>query len=775
MVKYTILLVLLLLHSLLASNVVINEVCYDPIGADQGYEWIELYNNGDEDINLIGWSIYTAGSQFQEDFEFPSIIIRSGRYILIAEDKVEQAHIYTDLELQNASPVVDGIALVNPDSSYTDTILYGITNENQLHDDINSLGTSYAPDPSQGFSLMRVPNGVDTDIISDDFFACSRPTPGYENSRDIDLCLKEVICIKIADKLKISTVINNKSTWDVDNFECQLNFYRDELLIQSTPLQGIKALNAIDTIIYIDNTVDFSYNLKVEVFHPQETNSVDNLWVTEIINTNITLFINEIMPNPAYNGQEWIELYNPNFLSINSTLISVEDYTGNSINISKPIPPLEYVILCTDSLDFCLSYPDCAPECVIEITSLPTMNNDGDCLVLKSYTIIDSISYSDYAEEGCSFYRINNDIPDMNPYDSSIYASPGEQNYQQHPENEFNVSISCTENITHIVSFIGIIEPIESIFSCVLCNINGDNEVEQFSELITITEDSTIEFTSDIPPKGCYYYFYSFNQESLTKLWIQDTVPTVINEIMFNPLINEPEWIELYSKIPQEHNVTIAISSDSLEVPISNEGFYIITSNLSDVDQLHNQYGLDTVQIYTGLPSLLNSGEMITISSEVSNVTESFHYQSSWSSVKGVSAERTSPHVSPVDSNWCGSIDNSGNTIGRVNSIYREYIPEKDKVKLHPNPFSPYRGETCDIVFTLESPVVEVTCTVYDLQGRKLVTPVKNTQISGNDMINWDGRWRGGKKLIPGSYILLVEINDEGKVSKKQIPFAIGY
>ena len=39
-------LLLWLLAALLPAAIVINEVCYDPDGNDEGYEWVELYNNG---------------------------------------------------------------------------------------------------------------------------------------------------------------------------------------------------------------------------------------------------------------------------------------------------------------------------------------------------------------------------------------------------------------------------------------------------------------------------------------------------------------------------------------------------------------------------------------------------------------------------------------------------------------------------------------------------------------------------------------------------------
>ncbi|MGC9362059.1 MAG: lamin tail domain-containing protein, partial [Candidatus Syntrophosphaera sp.] len=54
----------LLPFSAVSSGVVINEVCYDPVGADAGHEWIELYNAGDAEVNLEGALLLSGGSSY---------------------------------------------------------------------------------------------------------------------------------------------------------------------------------------------------------------------------------------------------------------------------------------------------------------------------------------------------------------------------------------------------------------------------------------------------------------------------------------------------------------------------------------------------------------------------------------------------------------------------------------------------------------------------------------------------------------------------------------
>ena len=43
-----------------SAEVLINEVLVDPSGADGSNEWLELCNNGEENIDVSGWVIEAA-------------------------------------------------------------------------------------------------------------------------------------------------------------------------------------------------------------------------------------------------------------------------------------------------------------------------------------------------------------------------------------------------------------------------------------------------------------------------------------------------------------------------------------------------------------------------------------------------------------------------------------------------------------------------------------------------------------------------------------------
>jgi hypothetical protein len=65
----------------LARNVKINEVLYNPLGADDGNEWVELYNSGGSAVDLTEWTI--SGSDGSIKATLPSIILPPDCYLII--------------------------------------------------------------------------------------------------------------------------------------------------------------------------------------------------------------------------------------------------------------------------------------------------------------------------------------------------------------------------------------------------------------------------------------------------------------------------------------------------------------------------------------------------------------------------------------------------------------------------------------------------------------------------------------------------------------------
>jgi hypothetical protein len=68
------------------AQVIINEIMYDAPGTDTKHEWIEIYNKGNEPINLSGWKLKEGGTNHNLALMKGTPILISENYAVIADD-----------------------------------------------------------------------------------------------------------------------------------------------------------------------------------------------------------------------------------------------------------------------------------------------------------------------------------------------------------------------------------------------------------------------------------------------------------------------------------------------------------------------------------------------------------------------------------------------------------------------------------------------------------------------------------------------------------------
>ena len=158
-----------------SAEVLINEVLIDPSGADGSNEWLELCNNGQDDVDVSGWMIEAGGSSFSEKHTMSSgSIVPSGGYLLLSAGTFSSS-------FQNGGSATDGVRLVNAAGAVMDTVLYDSPNTNGLLDDLGNTTGPFAPDPSEGNTLARARDCSDTSNNSSEFVETSSVSPGAEN------------------------------------------------------------------------------------------------------------------------------------------------------------------------------------------------------------------------------------------------------------------------------------------------------------------------------------------------------------------------------------------------------------------------------------------------------------------------------------------------------------------------------------------------------------------------------------------------------------------
>lgn len=156
----------------------INEVLYNPDGADGGQDWLELYNAGSDTVILDGGSVQAAKSEWDEQYVFPGgVSLAAGEYLVIGGDEADDADLVGDIDLGTGSEG-DGLRIVDCEGTVQDTVLWGDEGGDGLTDDAGS--ESLVPTVDESSSIGRYPDGADADEITD-WNAYAAPTPGAAN------------------------------------------------------------------------------------------------------------------------------------------------------------------------------------------------------------------------------------------------------------------------------------------------------------------------------------------------------------------------------------------------------------------------------------------------------------------------------------------------------------------------------------------------------------------------------------------------------------------
>jgi len=162
-----------------AAHVVLNEVLYDPSGADGGKEFVELYNGGHDDVVLAGFVLEFANGAVGDVWEArwrggDGDVVGAGRRFLIADrgwTGTAAPDAEVPLGLQNGP---DAVRLSRNDE-VVDLVGYGSLEHESLYEGWPHSGAT------GGRALARRPDGADTDHNDIDWFVADEPTPGAPN------------------------------------------------------------------------------------------------------------------------------------------------------------------------------------------------------------------------------------------------------------------------------------------------------------------------------------------------------------------------------------------------------------------------------------------------------------------------------------------------------------------------------------------------------------------------------------------------------------------
>ncbi|MEM7052465.1 MAG: CHAT domain-containing protein [Acidobacteriota bacterium] len=171
----------------------LDEIFYDAVKDDDGFEYIVLYNSGPVDIDLGGYSLGAGGEHYNHTTIQLEGIIGAGQIFVVGGPESNERNGFPEFDqrvniqpdLQNVtSEAADGVALfdrpkaqIKQETVPIDAVIYGEKNTNRLidrHGDVAKPHVGMAP---KGHCLERVD-------LAGNWRISSQPTPNRSNLRD---------------------------------------------------------------------------------------------------------------------------------------------------------------------------------------------------------------------------------------------------------------------------------------------------------------------------------------------------------------------------------------------------------------------------------------------------------------------------------------------------------------------------------------------------------------------------------------------------------------
>ncbi len=552
-------------------------------------------------------------------------------------------------------------------------------------------------------------------------------TPGFLNSitlNDFDLTFVSdstgIIDSQISpnDEIKLFFTIKNIGKKASGEFKFNLFLSENdsifEYLVTTKNFDSLgKNQSLFDSISIKLKNSGINY-LKLELEYDEDQNQDDNN-IMRIVSVGFpakSIVINEIMYNPETGKPEWFEVANNlNYpINLQNWFFRDNNNTNHEISITPVIVPADSFAVITNSSNFASLYEN-FNGILIETSSFPTLNNSGDSLILldlvKNY--IDSLAFTSKwgDEKGVSLERksivektnfINNWTLSKNIFGST----PGFSNSTALKDFDLTIlndstkiiekTIFSGDTINLLVTIKNIGKLISGEFSLNLYISENDSI---FENLIATREYEALEnnhsfcdtITFAITNPGINYLKVAINyadDQNMGNNNLVKIVPVgfsvksmVINEIMYNPETEKPEWFEVANISDSTINIQNWLFRDSqntiheistVPVYIPADSFAVITNSDNFTYFYKNFHGILLKSI--SFPTLNNSGDSLILLDPVENYIDSLAFSSDWGNEKGFSLERKSTEEqSNSFINWSLSQNEFGSTPGYTNSI----------------------------------------------------------------------------------------------------------
>jgi hypothetical protein len=249
-----------------------------------------------------------------------------------------------------------------------------------------------------------------------------------------------------------------------------------------------------------------------------------------------------------------------------------------------------------------------------------------------------------------------------------VFISAFIKNNGSSAANNFSVEFYIDTDTNNVVDLLLSSESGLSLSAGDSINITSSSPIENINS--KILSAVRIVFTQDEDTLNNYY------EKSVEPGFPSNII--LINEVMYSPATNEPEWIEAVNVSSEEINIQNWSISDVLTTPTKNfitnadvilqPGEYFVIAKDTSFNSAHPE--VTSKVLFTNFGTLGNSTDGVIIYDFRDGIIDSLFYRSSWGGGSGLSLERISLEEPTNDStNWTTSLSINGSTPGSPNSI----------------------------------------------------------------------------------------------------------
>ncbi len=263
----------------------------------------------------------------------------------------------------------------------------------------------------------------------------------------------------------------------------------------------------------------------------------------------------------------------------------------------------------------------------------------------------------------------------------------------------------------------------------------------------------------------------------------------VINEILFNPLSGNSDFVELYNNSNSYFDLSQLYVSNGIDFTRVSEIFllfaphtYALISPDADIYKTSSAYE-NSLFISSKLPTFPDDEGLVMLVNKWEEVIDSVAYSEKWhssyiSDVDGVSLERIDFSLpSEFASTWFSAAESVGfSTPAYENSQYKQKNFHSG-ISLESDVVTPNGDGDCDELLVLFGETdLGTMCNVriFSTSGRWLRQIANNQLLGENDIIRWDCTNSNGNLLPSGIYLVHIELLKNGKkIHSEKIGFTI--